>query len=196
MKQFFEEFKKFITRGNVVDLAVGVIIGSSFTAIVNALSNNILKPLINFILAKVLGSYQLSDIYTILIPAYNTEGIIDLTQSIYIDWGAFINAILNFFIIAFVLFIIVKFSNKFNESVNTFKSEVQSFSKKEYRALRKQGYTKKQIKQMEIDKQEQAKKQAEEEKRIKDEEAKKNAPPTTEELLTEILSTLKDKKCD
>ena len=51
MKNFFGEFKKFITRGNVVDMAVGVIVGSSFTAIVNALSNNILKPLINYLLA-------------------------------------------------------------------------------------------------------------------------------------------------
>ena len=50
MSKFFGEFKKFITRGNVVDMAVGVIVGSSFTAIVNALSNNILKPLINYLL--------------------------------------------------------------------------------------------------------------------------------------------------
>ena len=46
MKKFFGEFKKFITRGNVVDLAVGVIIGSAFTGIVNGLSNNILKPIL------------------------------------------------------------------------------------------------------------------------------------------------------
>jgi len=52
MKKFFAEFKKFITRGNVVDMAVGVIVGSSFTAIVNALSNNILKPIINWLLAS------------------------------------------------------------------------------------------------------------------------------------------------
>ena len=55
MKKFFSEFKKFIMRGNVVDMAVGVIVGSSFTAIVNALSNNILKPVINWILAMVFG---------------------------------------------------------------------------------------------------------------------------------------------
>ena len=50
MKKFFAEFKKFITRGNIVDMAVGVIVGSSFTAIVNGLSNNILKPIINWLL--------------------------------------------------------------------------------------------------------------------------------------------------
>jgi large conductance mechanosensitive channel protein len=55
MKKFFAEFKKFITRGNVVDMAVGVIVGSSFTAIVNGLSNFILKPLVNALLAIIFG---------------------------------------------------------------------------------------------------------------------------------------------
>lgn len=196
MKKFFGEFKKFITRGNVVDLAVGVIIGSAFTAIVNALSNNVFKPLINFIIFKLLGSENLSDVYTVLVPYFDADGILDLTQSIYIDWGAFINAILNFIIIAFVLFIIVRFFNKFNERVNDLKSEVQAFSKLDYISLRKQGYSRKQIKKLKEEKELQAKKLAEEEQKRKEEEAKKNAPPTTEQLLTEILKTLKDKKCD
>ena len=51
MKNFFGEFKKFITRGNVVDMAVGVIVGGAFTAIVNGLSNYVLKPIINWLLA-------------------------------------------------------------------------------------------------------------------------------------------------
>ena len=54
MKNFFAEFKKFITRGNVLDMSVGVIVGGAFTGIVNCLSNNILKPLINWILALAL----------------------------------------------------------------------------------------------------------------------------------------------
>ncbi len=196
MKKFFGEFKKFITRGNVVDLAVGVIIGSAFTAIVTALTNNVFKPLINFIIFKLLGSENLSDVYLILVPALDSNGLPDLTQSIYIDWGAFINAILNFFIIAFVLFIIVRFFNKFNERVNDLKSEMQAFSKLDYISLRKQGYSRKQIKKIKQEKELQAKKLAEEEQKRKEEEAIKNAPPTTEQLLTEILKTLKDKKCD
>ena len=121
MKKFFGEFKKFITRGNVVDMAVGVTVGSAFTAIVNGLSNNVLKPLINYFLALVLGEDSLSNIYTYLKKVYVVDeaGLvtseIDLTKSIYIDWGAFINAILNFFIIAFVLFIIVRFVNRARE---------------------------------------------------------------------------------
>ncbi len=127
MKNFFAEFKKFITRGNVVDMAVGVIVGSSFTAIVNALSNNILKPVINWILALLFGADSLSELFTFLkrVDTLDEAGnfvvneagarVPDLTQSIYIDWGAFINAVLNFFIIAFVLFCIVRVINRLRE---------------------------------------------------------------------------------
>ena len=123
---FFQEFKKFITRGNIVDMSVGVIVGGAFTAIVNGLSNNILKPIINWFLAKLLGKDSLSEIYTYLqkveVAEVDEAGVatgnmvIDLTQSIYIDWGAFINAIINFLIIAFVLFVIVKMINKLNDA--------------------------------------------------------------------------------
>ena len=116
---FFADFKKFITRGNVLDMAVGVIVGGAFTAIINALSNNILKPLINFILALIMGKNSLSEIYTFLgDPVYvlDENGVataeIDLANSIYIDWGAFINAIINFLLIAFTLFLIVRIINK------------------------------------------------------------------------------------
>ena len=114
MKKFFGEFKKFITRGNVMDMAVGVIVGGAFTAIVNALSNNILKPVINWLLATIFGANSLSEIYTFL-KRVTVDNVIDLEQSIYIDWGAFINAIINFFLIAFVLFVIVKVFNRVRE---------------------------------------------------------------------------------
>ena len=121
---FFAEFKKFITRGNVVDMSVGVIVGSAFTAIVNGMTNNILKPVVNWLIAWIFGADSLSDIYTILRPGYKeitdeVTGVvtkeIDLAQSIYIDWGAFVNAVLNFFITAFVLFLIVRIINKMRE---------------------------------------------------------------------------------
>ena len=128
MKKFFEEFKKFITRGNVVDMAVGVIVGSSFTAIVNGLSDFILKPVINWLIALIFGKNSLSEIYTFLTRVDTTADVLDangnvigievipdLTQSIYIDWGAFINAVINFFLIAFVLFTLVKIINTLRE---------------------------------------------------------------------------------
>ncbi len=116
MKKFFGEFKTFITRGNVMDMAVGVIVGSAFTAIVTALSNNILKPCIDWLLVILLGKNSLTEMYTVLgerVYTLDADGnkILDLTQTIYIDWGAFINAIINFILIAFVLFCIVKAFN-------------------------------------------------------------------------------------
>lgn len=190
MKKFFEEFKKFIMRGNVMDLAVGVIIGSAFTAIVTALSNNILRPVINWLIALICGEDSLSNIYTFLKRVVDENGVVDLTQSIYIDWGAFINAIINFLIIAFVLFTIVKIINHINDGVTELVKNGEMLSKKEVKALRKQGKTIKEIKQMQAE-QEAAAKKAEEERKA---EEAKNAPPTTEQLLTEILAEIKNKK--
>ena len=137
MKKFFKEFKTFITRGNVLDMAVGVIVGGAFTAIVNALSNNILKPVINWVLALIFGQHSLSNIYTYLKKVYIKDALgnatteIDLTQSIYIDWGSFINAIINFIIIAFVLFCIVKAINKVQEQTNEAKQKLKDKHKKD-----------------------------------------------------------------
>lgn len=191
MKKFFGEFKKFITRGNVLDMAVGVIVGGAFTAIVNALSNNILKPIINWVLALMLGANSLDNVFTFLKTAY-VEGsnVIDLEKSIYIDWGAFINAIINFILIALVLFCIVKAINAANEGVAKGKARYNPLTKEEVKALRKEGK-----KDAEIIAAAQAKQAAlDEEKRIADEEAAKNAPKTEAQLLTEIADLLRENK--
>ena len=140
MKKFFAEFKKFITRGNVIDMAVGVIVGSSFTAIVNGLSNFILKPIINWLLALIFGADSLSEIYTILKATYDDTGALNLAESIYIDWGAFINAVINFFLIALVLFSIVKMINSLREgrknlASNLVKGKPTKEERKEMKAL-------------------------------------------------------------
>ena len=121
--KFFKEFKEFITRGNVLDMAVGIIIGGAFTAIVTALTSQILQPLINWLIAAIVGGDGLEAAVTILKPAYvlddagafvlNANGakIIDLANSIYINWGAFITAIINFILVALILFIIIKAIN-------------------------------------------------------------------------------------
>ena len=67
MKKFLGEFKTFITRGNVLDMAVGVIVGGAFTAIVNAVCNNVLRPVINWLLALIFGQNSLDG----LIPSLN-----------------------------------------------------------------------------------------------------------------------------
>jgi len=114
-KGFFAEFKEFISRGSVIDLAVGIIIGGAFTAIVTALTGHILTPLINWILASIIGDKGLESARTLLSAQYQTvDGVqvIDWESSIYIDWGAFISAIINFILIALVLFLIVRTINK------------------------------------------------------------------------------------
>ena len=73
MKKFFGEFKTFITRGNIVDMAVGVIVGGAFTGVVNGLSNFVLKPIINWFLALILGKDALSGLFTYLKTAYTVD---------------------------------------------------------------------------------------------------------------------------
>ena len=138
MKKFFLEYRTFIKRGNVVDMAVGIIVGAAFTAIVTSLSNSILTPLVNYILAVIIGKDYLSGIRTFLIKTevvsdvldaegnvIGTEIVTDLAQSIYIDWGAFINAVIHFFLIALVLFTIVKIINKMRSENLEFQEKVK-----------------------------------------------------------------------
>ena len=204
MKKFFAEFKKFITRGNVVDMAVGVIVGSSFTAIVNGMSNYILKPLINYLLAIIFGKDTLTELFTMLKPAYvlDDNGIataeIDLANSIYIDWGSFINAVINFFIIAFVLFVIVKIMNKFREEHNEFRKSFDeaTLSRSERKELKAAGVNVRDRKAVKAF-YENKKKLAEEEaakKAAADAEAariERENNPTTEDLLKMILAEMK-----
>ena len=207
MKKFFEEFKKFITRGNVVDMAVGVIVGGAFTAIVNGLSNNILKPLINYVLFLVLGKDSLNEIYTFLhkemVDVLDETGAVigtqvDLAQSIYIDWGAFINAIINFFLIAIVLFIIVKIFNKFREERKELSDKIGKgkLTKEQKKELRKAGIKCSDKAAVEAYFAEKARKAAEiaaAEAAAAEAAAKaeREANPTTEDLLKMILAELK-----
>ena len=186
MKKFFSEFKKFISRGNVIDLAVGVIIGGAFTAIVTALTNGVLKPLINFIISLIIGGEDATAIYSFLKPVYDADGVIDMSASIYIDWGALISAIINFFLIALVLFIIIRAINK--------AKDVAKDPKIEERIAKKQAAGKKLSKKEAkyLIEQEAAKAKAEEEARKAEEEANKLS--RSEQLLTEIKDLLAAKK--
>jgi large conductance mechanosensitive channel len=185
MKKFFSEFKKFITRGNIVDMAVGVIVGSSFTAIVTALTQKILMPLVNWLIAFVTGGNGMEGAITIL-ERVEVDGVLDLTQSIYIDWGAFITAIINFILIAIILFLIVKTINGLRELG---KPNLFGYSKAEYKALMKAGKTRAEIKALAEQRDaEAAAKKAEEEAAAA---AKAAEPSSTDKLLMEILETLK-----
>ena len=196
MKKFFSEFKKFITRGNVLDMAVGVIVGGAFTAIVNALSNNILKPIINWVLALILGKDSLSEVFTFLVrtevtDATTGEVTVDLTNSIYIDWGAFINAIINFLLIALVLFCIVRVINRAKE-IDLVDDRL---TKEDKKALKAQGVKLTNKEAVAAYLAEKAAKAAEEKAKADAEAAEKarlerEANPTTEDLLKMILAQM------
>jgi len=93
--KFFKEFKEFAMRGNVIDLAVGVVIGGAFTAIVNALVTNVITPIIGMLT----GGVDLTSLKATVGTAV-------------LEYGVFLNAILQFIIIAFFLFLFVKMMNK------------------------------------------------------------------------------------
>ena len=198
MKKFFEEFKKFIMRGNVVDMAVGVIVGSSFTAVVNGMSNFILKPIINWLLALILGADSLSGVVTMLKPAYDATGVIDLANSIYIDWGSFINAVINFFLVALVLFTIVKLMNKLRDMQKDLDEHMKKndLTKEDKKILKSRGVKlrdKDAVAAYIAEKEKAASDKAAAEKAAAEEAAKleREANPTTEDLLKSILAELK-----
>ena len=130
-KGFFGEFKEFITRGNVIDMAVGVIIGGAFTAIVTALTGGILQPLINWILSMIFPGKGLEAARTILgerfyeIDAATGEKVIDWSKTNYIDWGSFISAIINFLLVALILFLIIKAINRVHQAGQEAKAKIE-----------------------------------------------------------------------
>lgn len=197
MKKFFGEFKKFIMRGNIVDMAVGVTVGSAFTAIVNGLTNHVLKPLINYVLMVLMGKDSLSEVYTFLHTAY-TDGVLDLNESIYIDWGAFINTVINFIIIAFVLFLIVRFFNHVKEKQDELEAAIAQNKptkeqRKELKALGIKLSNRDAVKEFLANKRAEAEavKAAEEAAAAEQARLDRIANPTTEDLLKEILATMK-----
>lgn len=100
---FLNEFKQFIARGNVLDLAVGVIIGGAFSTITSSLTADIIMPLVSIFLGGV-------DFSAMKITLPNLFGVISETPNT-LNYGNFINAVINFLIMAWVVFCIVKFFN-------------------------------------------------------------------------------------
>ena len=103
--KMLKEFKEFINRGSVMDLAVGMIIGAAFTAIVTSLVNDVVMPIVSMII----GGYDFSSL-KFIVPSY-IEGV----ESATINYGNFLQAIVNFLIIALVIFLMVRTLNKMRE---------------------------------------------------------------------------------
>lgn len=106
IKRTFNEFKQFIARGNVMDLAVGIIIGAAFTAIVTSLVDDLINPIIGFVVGGI-------DFSNLVIRFGAGEGAATLR------YGAFITALINFMIIAWVVFLLVKGVNTLRDTIDT-----------------------------------------------------------------------------
>lgn len=107
MKKIMQEFKDFINRGNVVDMAVGVMIGAAFKGIVDSVVNDLISPIIGIIFKQDFSSLQLI-LKEAVIAA---DGVTVESPEVAIRYGAFITAIINFLIIAVILFMMVKMLN-------------------------------------------------------------------------------------
>ena len=182
--KFWQEFKAFISKGNIIDLAVAVVIGTAFNKIVTSLVNDIIMPLITW----ALGANSLADLSVVL--QRDSEGVATLTW----NYGNFIQSMIDFLIIALTIFVILKLMMKSSQLFKQVESKVKPTTKEEKAFLVEKGIDlkdKKAVKQALAERQKEleAAKKAEEEK--KKEEAYKNS---TEGLLKEIRDLLKEGK--
>ncbi len=200
LKELWGEFKKFISRGNVVDMAVGVVIGTAFTAIVNAVTKGILMPLVNWAVTSATGGQGLEGLRTVLgTPAYVLDEvtgaqIIDWASTNFIDWGTFINAVIDFLLIALLLFTILKVFVALQNAAKGVNGEEAKAKRKLVRANMKSGMSYAEA-SAKADETIAAEKKAAEDAKAA-EEAAAAAKPTTEQLLAEIRDLLAASKSD
>ena len=109
MNRFFAEFRKFIARGNVMDLAVGIVVGTAFSAVTNSLVENIISPPLGLLIGEV-------DFSNLGIILKNADQYASVKEAIAADapvlqYGAFINTIINFLIVSFAMFLLIRLVN-------------------------------------------------------------------------------------
>ncbi|MBP3631039.1 MAG: large conductance mechanosensitive channel protein MscL [Clostridia bacterium] len=200
MKKFFKEFKAFISKGNVFDMAVGLIIATAFNKIVSSLVNDILMPVITW----ATGASSLAELSVVLRETVDADGTV--TQLTW-KYGNFLQTVLDFLIIAISVFIMVKIVNsstaKFKELEKLVASELKAERKDDRKLVKKLAKEQKRpYKEVWVEFEEERKRQleekakleAEEKAKIEAEEKLKN--PTEQELLKQILETLKENKAD
>ena len=198
MRKFFKEFKAFISKGNVFDMAVGMIIATAFNKIVSSMVNDIIMPLVTW----ATGASDLSDLSIVLRTTVEENGeIVKLTWK----YGNFLQQVLDFLIIAFSVFLMVKLVTASRKKFREINDGVINFNKKEVKTMRKEArriakaekrnyfavYSELEAK-AKAELEEQAK-IAEAEKKAK-EEAERANNPTETDLLREIRDLLKEQK--
>lgn len=115
---FFTDFKAFITRGNILDMAVGVIIGGAFGSIVNSLVNDILMPVIG----KICNTKDITELKAILTPA-EMDGDVVVVEEVAIKYGQFISYVINFLIVALTLFVIIRAAMMFQKKMDALRKK-------------------------------------------------------------------------
>jgi large conductance mechanosensitive channel len=185
MRKFFKEFGKFISKGNIIDLAIGIIIGTAFQAIVKSLVNDVIMPVIG-----VIANFNLQDATIILVPEVIDGAGVVTRAAVLLRYGAFIQSILDFLIIGFTLFVTIRIVTGAKERfVKGQVKQLKRLKKKHPEMFEKEDslgnlhYNELKEKYPEY---------------FAEEVAKETVPvppkPTTEELLTEIVAILKEKK--
>lgn len=174
--KLWQEFKAFINRGSVLDLAVGMIIGSAFTAIVNSLVKGILQPLINMI---PLGQDGKSLQVVLRDPVIDATTGAVVKEAVIMDFGAVISAIVTFLLTALVLFLIVKAINKAREIGGKEKARLEQLAQK---VTKKNGDAETTEAPAEV--------------AVAEEAPAEPAPDKTQELLSAILDELKAQRAD
>lgn len=128
MKRAMDDYKNFAIKGNIVDLAIGVVIGSAFTNIVNTLVNSTIMPIISVLTNRV-------DLSTLFIAlngkSYESSAVAKAAGAITLDYGLLLNALLNFFIVSFTLFIVVKNINRVKKKNEDNVQEIEKVTTKE-----------------------------------------------------------------
>ncbi|MBQ7977287.1 MAG: large conductance mechanosensitive channel protein MscL [Clostridia bacterium] len=180
--KFWKEFKAFISKGNIVDLAVAVVIGTAFNKIVSSLVNDIIMPLITW----ALGANSLAELSVVL--QTDAEGVATLTW----NYGSFIQAIIDFLIIALSIFIVLKIVMKSSSLFKDATNKIKAPTKEEKKILKERGVNLKDWHAVKLAlaelHAEQAKEKAEKEAKEKEDKFKNS----TEGLLTEIRDLLKE----
>lgn len=198
MRKFFKEFKAFISKGNVFDMAVGLIIATAFNKIVSSMVNDIIMPLVTW----ATGAKNLADLSIVLRETVEADGTITkLTW----QYGNFLQAVIDFLIIAFSVFVMVKVVSASRKGLQDISGTFVKLNKKETKEdwknakriakeeKRKVADVYKELEQKRIDDAKEQARLAEEEKKQKEAEERKNNP-TEADLLKEIRDLLKNKE--